>query len=42
MMEATKRAELLADIAQAIDSHGGQFDMDYETHLYIARRVDRD
>jgi hypothetical protein len=42
MMEPTKRAELLADIAQAIGSHGGQFDVNYETHLYIARRIDRD
>jgi len=42
MMEPAKRDELLADIAQAINSHGGQFDVDYETHLYIARRVDRD
>ena len=41
MMEPAKRDELLGDIAQAIDSHGGQFDVGYETHLYIARRVDR-
>jgi SAM-dependent methyltransferase len=41
MMEPAKRDELLGDIAQAINSHGGQFDVDYETHLYIARRVDR-
>jgi SAM-dependent methyltransferase len=43
--QATKRAKrdvLLADIAQAINTHGGQFDVDYETHLYIARRIDRD
>jgi ubiquinone/menaquinone biosynthesis C-methylase UbiE len=38
MMEPAKRDELLADIAQAINNHGGQFDVDYETHLYIARR----
>ena len=41
MMEPAKRDELLGDIAQAINSHGGQFDVDYETHLYIARRIDR-
>jgi SAM-dependent methyltransferase len=41
MMEPAKRDELLTDMAQAINSHGGQFDVDYETHLYIARRVDR-
>ena len=38
MMEPAKRDELLGDIAQAIDRHGGQFDVDYETHLYIARQ----
>ena len=42
MMEPAKRDALLADIAQAIDNHGEQFDVDYETHLYMARRVDRD
>jgi hypothetical protein len=41
MMEPAKLDELLAEIAQAINGHGGQFDVDYETHLYIARRVDR-
>jgi ubiquinone/menaquinone biosynthesis C-methylase UbiE len=41
MMEPARRDALLADIAQAIDSLGGQFDVDYETHLYIARRLDR-
>ena len=40
MMEPAKRDALLAEIAWAIDSHGGQFDVDYESHLYIARRVD--
>src|ERR1700691_1230248 len=33
--QPAKRDELLGDIAQAINSHGGQFDVDYETHLYI-------
>jgi hypothetical protein len=32
--------DVLAEIAQAIDRHGGAFDMDYETHLYLARRLD--
>ncbi len=41
MMEPAKRDELLAEIAQAIDGHGGRFEVDYETHLYIARRADR-
>ena len=40
MMEPAKRDALLAEIAQAISRHGGLFDVDYETHLYIARRVD--
>jgi hypothetical protein len=35
-MEPAKRDALLADIAQVIDSHGGRFDVDYETHLYIS------
>jgi hypothetical protein len=42
MMKPAKRDELLADIGQAINSHGGRFDVDYETHLYIARRADCD
>ena len=40
MMEPAKRDGLLADIGQAINSRGGRFDVDYETHLYIARRAD--
>jgi SAM-dependent methyltransferase len=42
MMEPAKREEVLGEIANVIDVHGGQFDVDYETHLYIARRADRD
>ncbi|MDE1992353.1 MAG: methyltransferase domain-containing protein [Rhizobiaceae bacterium] len=30
---------LLGAIADAIDAHGGQFELQYETHLYMARRV---
>jgi hypothetical protein len=41
VMEPVKRDELLGDIARAINSQGGQFDVHYETHLYIARRIDR-
>lgn len=41
MMEPAKRDEVLGEIAKAINDHGGQFDVVYETHLYIARRVDR-
>lgn len=41
MMEPAKRGEVLGAIGKAIDDHGGPFDVDYETHLYIARRIDR-
>jgi ubiquinone/menaquinone biosynthesis C-methylase UbiE len=39
LMESVKREQVLAEFAKAIDAHGGAFDMDYETHLYIARRA---
>ena len=42
MMEPGKRDELLGEVAQAIKDHGEPFDADYESHLYIARRADRD
>jgi SAM-dependent methyltransferase len=38
MMTEEKRERFLADIAAAIDAHGGVFDMDIETHLYMARK----
>lgn len=38
MIEATKREAVIDDIAKAIDGEGGRFDIDYETHLYVARR----
>ncbi len=38
MMAPAKLDALLGEIAQAVDDHGGRFDVDYETHLYIARR----
>jgi SAM-dependent methyltransferase len=41
MMAAAKRDALLGEIARAINRHGARFDVDYETHLYIARRIDR-
>ena len=41
MLPTTAREAVLAEIAQSIDRHGGAFDMDFETHLYIARRLDR-
>jgi SAM-dependent methyltransferase len=39
VLPPTAREAVLAEIAKAIDRHGGAFDMDYETHLYIARRL---
>jgi ubiquinone/menaquinone biosynthesis C-methylase UbiE len=42
MLAPAKLEELLEEITKAIDSHGGAFDADYETHLYMARRLDRD
>ena len=40
MMEAAKREEILEEVAKTIDGHGGHFTLNYETHLYIARRLD--
>ena len=42
MMEAAKREALLAEIAGAIDEEGGELGVDYETHLYMARRLNRE
>lgn len=40
MLTPAIREELLLEIAKAIAGQGGEFDVDYETHLYIARRVE--
>jgi hypothetical protein len=42
MLAPPKRENLLGEIEKAIDGQGGEFEVDYETHLYIVRRVDRD
>ncbi|WP_407113138.1 hypothetical protein [Bradyrhizobium sp. LMG 9283] len=42
MLTPTIREELLGEISKAIDAHGGELELDYETHLYIARRIDFD
>jgi SAM-dependent methyltransferase len=42
LIEPATLKVLLDDIADAIDGHGGQFEIDYETHLYAAHRVDSD
>lgn len=39
MLTPEIRDELLNDISKAIDEHGGGFEVDYETHLYMARRA---
>jgi SAM-dependent methyltransferase len=42
MMEPVKREQMLGEIAKAIDDQGGELTLDYETHLYTARRLNRD
>jgi len=42
MLTPTIRDGLINDLSKAIDRHGGEFEMDYETHLYMARRIDSD
>ena len=42
MLESAKREEMLDEIAEAIDDHGGRLTVDYETHLYMARLLNRD
>ncbi|MGY4502293.1 hypothetical protein ACVWYH_006250 [Bradyrhizobium sp. GM24.11] len=42
MLTPTMREELLHDISEAVEIHGGEFEMDYETHLYMARRTGLD
>lgn len=39
MLMPTTRNELLNDISEANDGHGGEFEVDYETHLYMAHRA---
>jgi SAM-dependent methyltransferase len=40
MLEPGKREEMLHEIAQAVEDHGGAFAVDTETHLFMARRLD--
>jgi ubiquinone/menaquinone biosynthesis C-methylase UbiE len=42
MLHPAKREEMLDELAKAIDDGGGRLTVDYETHLYIARRLNRD
>ncbi len=41
ILARAKRDELLEQIGWAIDGQGGRLDVDYETHLYMAHRIDR-
>jgi len=38
MMAPDLRERFLADIGATIDAHGGAFDVDFETHLYMAKK----
>lgn len=40
MMAPGPRELFLSDIGAAIDGHGGAFDVDFETHLYMAKKKD--
>ena len=40
MLEPGEREEMLREIGEAVDDHGGAFAVDTETHLYMARRLD--
>jgi SAM-dependent methyltransferase len=40
IMEPAKFERMLVEIAEAIDDQGGEVALDYEAHLYIARRLD--
>jgi len=42
MLTQVVRDGLIGDVSKAIDRHGGEFEADYETHLYMARRIDSD
>jgi SAM-dependent methyltransferase len=40
LLEPAKREQLLGEIGKAINGRGEPFEVDYETHLYIAQRLD--
>jgi len=42
MLDSSKREKLLSDIAEAIAGHGDRLTVNYETHLYMARRLSRE
>lgn len=37
LLSASQRELLLAALREAIDAHGGSFEVEYEAHLYLAR-----
>jgi hypothetical protein len=39
MLALATRDRLLGEIAKAVDDQGADFDVDYETHLYMAPRA---
>jgi hypothetical protein len=39
MLAAEQREQLLTGLAEAIDAQGGRLEIDYETHLYMARLI---
>jgi SAM-dependent methyltransferase len=42
MLAPAKHEELLSEVTEAIDGQGGELEMGYETHLYMARLLDPD
>lgn len=38
MLEGTQREAILEEISSIVTAHGGQFELPYESHLYIASR----
>ncbi len=38
MLAPEKREGLIAALSRAVEDQGGAFTLDYETHLYMARR----
>jgi SAM-dependent methyltransferase len=42
MLAPEIRQKLLDEVTESVKDHGGKFDMEYETHLYISHRLDRD
>lgn len=38
LLTEDQRETLLSELADAIDAHGGVFELHYETHLYLAKR----